>query len=243
MSERLQSELNVTESRDERLARTLCHAARTHLDLFMDAKEWRELGFAAIYPMDLPDQFHWTVYVQASKRDGTKRLGVHLFNATGYFDTYEIASPDPDLPLSDAVQQGFIKEEMGKLADAERARKEQLHHQEVQRAEKERGFPAGVYTVRADFPIRSGGRYREMLAHDFRVGETETRESVFSRAESDAYMQGLHNYQLDVRLPRRYAIVTLIMQRPGIPDITWEVKINISGHPPSETDMKEHRES
>jgi len=222
----------------EQTVRALCDIARTHLDLLMGKQEWEELGLHKIFPdRENPDGFHWTIYVIPEKGQADrKRVGIKFFDAKGLLDIYEVSSSDSTLTLSDTEHQTFIDEEMNAPARAEQKEKDRLHQEMVTKIEEERGFPAGDYTLIADFPIREGNRHREILLSDFSVKELETREEVFKRARGEAVITGLHNYQLDVS--KGYAIVTMILQRVGVPDVSLKVNIDANGHIPFEADLE-----
>ena len=243
MTERI-TRIAEEESWDVKFSRAICSAARTHLDMFMGEGEWTALGFNSLFSdLEIPTQFHWTVYVNPSKTRGFKQVGIKLFNSTGCFDAYEVQSQDANIPLSDKDHQNYIDQEMSALAEVEVGRKNRVQAEKVAVAEQERGFPAGAYRLVADFPIKNGTRYQMIAAHEFRVGEFETAEQVAQHVRGSAVMAGFHNYTLDVLHPRRYATVKLALTREGVPDILYELKINASGHLASEDDLKHHVES
>jgi hypothetical protein len=236
MSEIANVEAPHAESREERLSKALAALAKTHLDLLMGAKEWNDLGVASLFPKgELPTGFHWTIYVNPDRRkEGGKRIGIKLFNASGCLDVLEFSSPDSTLPLSDQAHQNLIDEEMNAPAKAENERRKKAHEEAVAKAERERGFPSGSYEISADFPIHGGRTHHLVMLSSFPVKELDTYNDVWKRAQDQAVGQGLHNYSLTYLEDKGYAVVTVNLRRPGLPDIAFEFKIDPTGHVPRE---------
>jgi len=97
------------------------------------------------------------------------------------------------------------------------------------KAEKERGFPSGVYSVRATYPHKSGETKEQYPTQNLRVEDQDTRENVLREMRSWTVMLGLHNFAMAYN-EQREAEVTLDLVKDGKVYATQKVLLDPSGH-------------
>lgn len=221
---RIRSGDSCVETKEHRLGRLICNAARTRLDWVMGEKEWDALGFRQVIPGELPVGFRWTIYVLDVDGGNQRRVGLKIFSDAGLVDILEIRSSDATLQLSDREHQSLIDDEIRELGLARRK-------DEIARIERLRGFPAGAYELSVSFPTRNAGNLNLVLEPQFSVGSKETYEDIYQRVSSEVVVTGLHNYDLDFAYPNKpYAVVRVAMKRTNVPDVLFEYKVKANGY-------------
>ncbi len=137
------------------------------------------------------------------------------------------------LPTSDPNRQAKIDEMANERAMGAREESENKKKEMELEVEKERGFPSGLYDVRATYPHRSG-EMKETFPHmGLRVTLEDTREDVFANARSWTSMAGLHNFgmKFDKNIYNKYlGKVKLELVRDGKVYAGFDVLLDNSGH-------------
>jgi hypothetical protein len=215
------------------LTAMLTHAAEQRPDELLGPREWERLGLGAWYQLEYgeakpPGEFQWIVAVRPDENDENATcLSLTIFETDDVWSVYSASIPKRNFPLADPKRQDAVFEEIAVQRKERSARQRIKHEERIALAERTRGFPAGVYSLRATYPAYRGGT-KTRVWHRFEVRPEDLREEVEKHVRSSTVMEGLHNFGM--RTDHHGVPVTVDLMRGDEAVASFEMTVDPDGH-------------